>query len=644
MKIKIFVLLASVIFFSCQKELSFSGGTSTLLPTITTTVLTSITNTTALSGGNISSDGGATVTARGVCWSTAPNPVVTDSHTTDGTGTGLFISALSGLNSATLYYVRAYATNSKGTAYGNEISFTTSSTAGSLATVTTTTATSITTSTAASGGDVTADGGAAVTARGICWGTSSNPVVTGNHTTDGSGIGIFTSAIIALSPSTVYYVRAYATNANGTAYGNEINFTTSSTAPVLPTIITAAVTSITATTVSSGGSISSDGGAAVTARGVCWSTTVSPVVTGSHTTDGTGTGTFASAITGLSPATMYHVRAYATNSVGTAYGNDLSFTTTSTSSPDVYVAGYEYNGSNNIAKYWKNGVAISLTTGANDAGASSIFIDGSDVYVAGYEMQGSKMVAKYWKNGVAVNLTNGAYDAVASKIIVVNTDVYVSGFEGGASSSRQAKYWKNGTVVTLAASPSEVSIATSIAVSGTDVYVTLNIYTPAPAAVIMKNGIATDLSGAFSVSSANAVFINSTDVYVAGRQTTYKSTYWKNGIVNNLPSTAMNTETEAFSVFVSGSDIYISGYEKTTAGLGNIEVAKYWKNGLATNITNGTYNASADAIVIFGADIYAAGYEENAAGNGVAKYWKNGVAVSLTDGSKDAGASAILVK
>lgn len=95
------------------------------IPSINTTAPSSITATTASSGGNITSDGGASITARGVCWSTAPNPTTADNTTTDGTGTGSFSSALTGLTANTIYYIRAYATNSQGTAYGNQVQFTT---------------------------------------------------------------------------------------------------------------------------------------------------------------------------------------------------------------------------------------------------------------------------------------------------------------------------------------------------------------------------------------------------------------------------------------------------------------------------------------------------------------------------------------
>ena len=95
-----------------------------LAPTVTTTTVSSISQNAASGGGEVTSEGSSTVTERGICWSTSPNPTTSDSKTNEGTGTGAFISLLSGLSSNTLYYVRAYATNSNGTSYGNEVSFT----------------------------------------------------------------------------------------------------------------------------------------------------------------------------------------------------------------------------------------------------------------------------------------------------------------------------------------------------------------------------------------------------------------------------------------------------------------------------------------------------------------------------------------
>lgn len=114
---KILYLAILVLIYSCDKG---------EIPTLTTTNITKITNTSATSGGNITSDGGSEITARGVCFNTTGNPTTADTRTLDGTGSGPFISNLILLTPNTYYTLRAYATNSEGTAYGNEISFMTS--------------------------------------------------------------------------------------------------------------------------------------------------------------------------------------------------------------------------------------------------------------------------------------------------------------------------------------------------------------------------------------------------------------------------------------------------------------------------------------------------------------------------------------
>ncbi len=296
--------------------------TPQVVPTLTTTAVSAITLTTAVSGGNITSDGNSAVTAKGVCWSTTATPTITNSITSDGTGTGSFVSNLTGLVAGTTYYLRAYATNGVGTAYGNEISFATSSVV--APTVTTTVMSSIALTSAVSGGNVTADGGGTITARGVCWATTTAPTTASAKTSETAGIGSFVSTLTPLLAGTTYYVRAYATNSAGTSYGNEISFTTLSSAAALTTTI---ASTITQTSAVSGGTITSNGGAVITVSGICWSQTANPTTADSKTTDGSTSGTFSSSLTGLSAGTTYHVRAYATNSIGTAYGNDISFTT-----------------------------------------------------------------------------------------------------------------------------------------------------------------------------------------------------------------------------------------------------------------------------------------------------------------------------
>ena len=199
-----------------------------------------------------------------------------------------------------------------------------------LPVITTTAASSITSTSVESGGNISSDGNDPITARGICWNTTGNPTTADSKTTDGTGKGIFNSSITELTPGTTYYICAYATNSVGTAYGNVITFKTTATKPTLTTV---AVTEITANSATSGGNISNDGGATVSARGLCWSTNPNPTTDSFKTTDGAGPGTFSSALTNLASGTIYYVRAYATNNIGTSYGNEVSFST-----PSVYAS------------------------------------------------------------------------------------------------------------------------------------------------------------------------------------------------------------------------------------------------------------------------------------------------------------------
>jgi len=193
-----------------------------------------------------------------------------------------------------------------------------------LAVLNTEPASEITVSTAKLEGVITDDGGATVTVRGFCWGSVTNPTVQDDFKPAGTGPGTFSATIENLQPNIQYYARAYAENSVGIAYGNEIVFVTSTAAPAVTTI---AVTNITASMAVSGGNITYDGGGSITARGVCWSTSPEPDLSDSFTSDGTGSASFPSTMTNLTPATTYFVRAYAKNSSWTVYGEQLSFTT-----------------------------------------------------------------------------------------------------------------------------------------------------------------------------------------------------------------------------------------------------------------------------------------------------------------------------
>jgi hypothetical protein len=260
---------------------------------------------------------------KGVCWGTSSFPTPTAGNfTTDGSGTGSFTSSITGLSINPYYYVRAYATNAAGTAYGNQVVFQSAP----VPNVSTEVITGIGTTFATSGGSCFNTSNQGTQQRGICWSTSPGPTLADNKTTDGSGDGSFTSNMTGLTPNTLYYVRAYGTNSTGTGYGEERTFTTSDINS-LPQVLTYANTNVTATSAESGGQIVEQGGNVIIARGVVYSTSPSPTLADSYTTDGTGMGIYSSILSGLTPNTTYYVRAYATNSFGTSYGSEDDFTT-----------------------------------------------------------------------------------------------------------------------------------------------------------------------------------------------------------------------------------------------------------------------------------------------------------------------------
>ena len=369
-----------------------------LSPKVTTNAVTYVIGrTTAICGGVVTDSGYDAVFWRGVCWGTQPNPTRADSHTYDGYGTGEFTSTLSDLQPNTTYYVRAYATNSVGTSYGNELSFTTADTCAAITLPYSEDFENYTTSTTASTGvqplcwvleqedvamtdanrpqlyyksEFAHSGNYSLKLYNRCvyampklsedipmnrvqlemylrqanaayqlevgvWEDNGTfvPVATFNNSTTGvtrvecdfstyTGSGRHIAFRNVLGNGANY---AYSTN-----YLDDITLDTllnGNTTATLPTVTTGTVRSITTTTATGGGNVTADGGADVTGRGVCWSTEPNPTVESNHTNDGTGMGTFTSAITGLTQGTTYYLRAYATNSVGTAYGEEVSFTT-----------------------------------------------------------------------------------------------------------------------------------------------------------------------------------------------------------------------------------------------------------------------------------------------------------------------------
>ena len=549
MKTFLCVILLALITFSCQKELSPEAILSSI-PTVTTTAASSITNTTATSGGNITDDGGAAITVRGICWSTSPNPGLSGNHTTDGTGSGAFASNLTGLTAMTVYYVRAYATNSVGTAYGNEISFTTTNTSTALPTVTTTALSAITMTTATSGGNVVADGGATVTARGVCWSTSINPVVTGNHSTDGNGTGSFTSSITGLNSNTVYNVRAYATNSLGTAYGNQISFTTDDS--IAHVYVTG------------------------TSAGRC-----------TYWKDGTPTSFTNSGTFNYAEANSIFVQ-----------------------NNDIYVAGFEKNLTTSIleAKVWKNSVGAAITNGSSNSSAIAVSIVNNDMFVLGTEFNvtTNKTEGKIWKNGVPttlLSLTNpaeGAFKhAYPQGLFINNNDVYVGGYESfEPNSDFRGLVWKNGTPTRLfgfcfgvgGGCTFDYTTINDVFIDGNDVYAigsSPNGITGHDD-ILWKNGIPSLIN-----ISPSSIFIYNHDIYIAGRVGNAAS-LWKNGTVTQLTNGVK--QGFATAVYVKGNNVYVAGIERDPATA--FSVGKVWKNGAVTNLTDGSGTAEMNDIFV----------------------------------------------
>lgn len=183
--------------------------------------------TTALLTGIIV-DEGKGISEFGFCWAKVESPQVSDSKIKmdqiPETGSE-FSYTVTGLDPGTTYFARAYVISSGEEVYGDQISFKT--TLIQIATLSTNQVSAITGTTAVTGGNITLDGGSEITSRGVCWSTNPDPTIELNtKTSDGTGKGLFTSNITGLHPGNTYYVRAYAVNSAGSAYGNQISFTT----------------------------------------------------------------------------------------------------------------------------------------------------------------------------------------------------------------------------------------------------------------------------------------------------------------------------------------------------------------------------------------------------------------------------------
>ncbi len=204
-------------FYGQPVTFTTSGSTAV----VTTIQPESVAVTTAVGKGSISNLGGSAVTAHGLVWGTSANPDTGDSKTDEGATSTLgdFYGAITELTANTLYHVRAYVINTSGTSYGADLTFTTL--VAGVPIVTTQPATDVQPTTATGNATIVDVGGSAVTEHGHCWSTSVNPTTADSKTTNGAGVvGPYTSAITSLTAGTAFYIRPYATNGQGTSYGD----------------------------------------------------------------------------------------------------------------------------------------------------------------------------------------------------------------------------------------------------------------------------------------------------------------------------------------------------------------------------------------------------------------------------------------
>jgi hypothetical protein len=226
---------------------------------------------------------------------------------------------MTGLSAGPTYYVRAYAENQAGKAYGQVEFFNTAV----LPTIVTKGVSNLTGSAADSGGENINDGGDTISSKGIQWSEFADFSTILGANNEGTGTADFNSTMTGLTAGNTYYVRAYAQNGVGIAYGQVESFQSSEA----PTISTVAVSGISWDVATSGGENISDNGSSIVIKGVQWSTSSSFATIEGVTNDGSGTANFVSNLTGLTETTTYYVRAYATNGVGTGYGQTETFQT-----------------------------------------------------------------------------------------------------------------------------------------------------------------------------------------------------------------------------------------------------------------------------------------------------------------------------
>ena len=365
---------------------------------------------------------------------------------------------------------------------------------------------------------------------------------------------------------------------------------------------------------------------------------------------------------------------YSATATGTAATNTVNLGTVAAcgntiNTNGVYIAGYI----DNNAVLWKDGVPTVLTNipaGSFNhyAYAVKTLVYNNDVYVLGLEEDstvnnGFTSIIKIWKNGIATNLTSGTNRATPFGMDVYNGDVYISGDESVGNGNGVAKFWKNGVPATLSVDTFSYIEPTQIKVVNGDVYISGTATKVYPASnysvkkgIYWKNGILNILPSSGNYSNANGLFISNGDVYIAGtesssNQSAAVAAYWKNGIKIALPLNSNYSYSDTYSIFVDNTDVYTAGFQTYQNQSIFYRNAGYWKNTttavLQTNNTNHNFRGELYDIFVKNNIIYTVGDTDTPSGvSSTPLYFQNNVPIPLTGftSSQDAAAYSIYVK
>jgi uncharacterized protein (TIGR02145 family) len=416
------------------------SGCKKNLPVLTTLAVKNITATTAESGGRLSHLGRSKVISAGICLDTIGNSTTESRIEVDSVAKKQFVTKIRGLLPNKTYYIRAYAVNVFGTVYGDLITFTTPA---SIPVLKTTEISDININSAVSGGEILSDGGSPVINSGVCWDTVANPTTSVLKTSISDGLSTFTSDIYGLKPNKSYFVRAYATNSLGTAYGEEIEFKTPTKAPLITTVF---VTEKYLYSASCSVLIKSDGGSKITEYGICWNTKPGPTISNAKTSKQYARGKFR--MKNLKPGTTYYVRSYAINSEGTGYGKALSFKTLGSLPKVMTLAASNLSISGASVKAVVNPgylpTNVSFEYGLNKkygqtAALSSAEVNGKADTTIIIQLSGLKPGTEYHFRGKATNILGTSYGMDSMFVILMMPNL--TGFPPISKNNRDSSFF-----------------------------------------------------------------------------------------------------------------------------------------------------------------------------------------------------------